>query len=290
MRPAIIEKGPGNYEYNKEVLHHTLYQLTDLQLLEENLVLIGAIYVRPNSSFYSLQVTDTRTRGGGILEEISDELRKELEPDSDFYWDIGYWDGEAYPENAVIVVRLDRKLLRDFGGRFTEDEIQTAVNKHIAFGTLALIEYVTTFEDGNFSIQNLDIQVQPVNKLNYKPSMMLSLDLDIDVSIMDVSIYEEAKMKPTAEFEVFTNKPVVDIVNLSTGIDKPNVLSLKELKVKPGEVIDITYKSPIEDGFEAQAIMSVEEEPTLTTPIIPLVTEIKTGSLEKPSYIDIITE
>lgn len=290
MKPAIIEKGPGNYEYNDKVLHHTLYQLTDTELLEQNLLLIGSIYVRPNSSFYSLQVTDTRTRGGGILEEISNDLRKELEPDSDFYWDIGYWDGEAYSENAVIVVRLDRKLLKQFGGRFTEDEIETAVNKHIAFGTLAIIEYVTVFEDGNFSIQNLDINVQPTNKLNYKPSMMLSLDLDIDVSIMDMSIYEHTIMKPTAEFEVCINKPIVDIVSLSTGIDKPNVFLLEELKVKSGEIIDITCKSTLEAGFKVEATVSIEET-TLTTPTVSLVIDNNDGSkITKPSYVDIIAE
>lgn len=288
MKPAIIEKGIGNYEYNNEVLHHTLYQLSDIELLEQNLLLIGSIYVRPNSSFYSLQVTDTRTRGGGILEDISDKLRQELEPESNFYWDISYWDGEAYPENAVIVIRLDKKLLQQFGGRFTEDEIQTAVNKHMAFGTLAIVEYVTVFEDGNFSIQNLDIQVNPVNKLDYKTSMMLSLDLDIDVSVMNLSIFEEKVNKPIADFEIFAKKPIVDIVNLTTGVDKPNMISISEVVVEPSDIVDISYKSPIEEGYIVQAKLDIFE--CKNSHEILSVKELKGGDIIKPSYVDIIAE
>lgn len=156
IKPAIIEHY-GHKVYNKNVIEHSLVEY-DREYIEANkLELIGIIYVRPNSSHISLDIIDSRTRGGGIVAEINDELRRELEPESDFYWDIGYWDGEPYNENSIIIVRLDKKILKEHGGRFTEQEVEVAVNKHMASGTLAMIEYVTTYDDDSLKIKNMEI-------------------------------------------------------------------------------------------------------------------------------------
>lgn len=156
IKPAVIETTTGKI-YNSSVLSHRLQPHTEEEMNEMHLELIGVIYVRPNSSQFSLDVIDTRTRGGGLIEEIDEAIRRDLEPESDFYWDIGYWDGEPYSENSVIIVKLDKKLLVQYGGRFTESEITIAVNKHMAAGTFAIIEYVTSYEDDTMKIRNLQI-------------------------------------------------------------------------------------------------------------------------------------
>ena len=74
----------------------------------------------PSSTFLNTDIFDTRTLGGGLTEEISEKLRKELEPESDYYWNIGHWDGEPFSINAVILIRLDSRLLE----KFTKEEIE----------------------------------------------------------------------------------------------------------------------------------------------------------------------
>lgn len=156
IKPAIINRN-GVMTYNDAVLEHSIEEYSVEYLKANHMELIGIIYVRPNSSQFSLAITDARTRGGGVIEEINDNLRRKFEPESDFYWDIGYWDGEPYNENSVIIIRLDKRLLVQFGGRFTEDEISIAVNKHIAIGTYPIIEYVTNYSDDSLKIKNLEI-------------------------------------------------------------------------------------------------------------------------------------
>lgn len=156
IKPAIIDRD-GVKTYNRNVIEHSIEEYTSDYMKANHLELIGVIYVRPNSSRFSLVLTDARTRGGGLLDEISDSIRKEIEPESDYYWDIGFWDGSPYNENAVIIVRLDKRLLKQHGGRFTDDEINLAVNKHCAIGTYAIIEYVDTYNDDSLKIKNLEI-------------------------------------------------------------------------------------------------------------------------------------
>lgn len=156
IRPAVIITEAENI-YNDKVVIHSFEKLSEEKINSEKLQLIGLLYIRPNSSFRSLDIIDTRSRGGGVIEAISDEVRRLLEPESDNYWDIGYWDGEPFNECGVVIVKLDKSMLVKNGGKFTEEEIEVAVNKHIALGTLAIIEYVTTYNLEDMNINNLEI-------------------------------------------------------------------------------------------------------------------------------------
>lgn len=237
MKPAIIQAQDGTMTYQNKVLLHTISALPNYRIEDEHLVLLGVVYVRPNSSFYSLQLTDTRSRGGGLIDKISDEIRREIEPDSDFYWDIGYWDGEAYPENAVILLRLDRRILQEYGGRFTDDEVQVAVNKHVAYGTLILVEYVETISE--FKLQNLNVDVEPLNRLDYKPVIFADTDLDHKPEILSIETVSELDepwlftLETTEDnykpglLDVWTDKPESDLVDLS--IDRRSETPIAEL-------------------------------------------------------------
>lgn len=119
----------------------TLYHKIDDSKPDGNFdIMIGKVNLTPSSTLKNTEITDTRVLGGGLTEDITEERRKSLEPESDYYWDIAHWDGEPFAVNGVVLIRLDKKLL----DRFTREEVEAKVQKHLAFGTLPLIEYITT--------------------------------------------------------------------------------------------------------------------------------------------------
>lgn len=125
----------GSYEAN--TIFHTFEELVDTDA-----ILLAKVRIRPNSSIDSVKLVDTRIRGGGLKESIGRELMKELNPDSEYYWDVGYWDGEPYSENGVVVIRLPKHILQENGGRFTLSEVEAIAKRHLGYGNLPLIEFV----------------------------------------------------------------------------------------------------------------------------------------------------
>jgi hypothetical protein len=109
---------------------------------EPNVLLIAKIHVRPNSNRESIRFLDTRMRGGGLKPEINEAIMREFESESFFYWDIGSWDGKPYSENAVAVFRITRKVLKEYGGRFTKSEVEEKLAKHLGYGILPIIEFI----------------------------------------------------------------------------------------------------------------------------------------------------
>lgn len=144
LKPAMIKTKYG-IESNTDVLFHTFEELSPIEIEANNYILLGVVSIRPNSAFSSLLLKDTRSRGGGVTELISDEVRKMLEPESDWYFDIGYIDGIPFNDNSTIVIKLDKRILVEFGGHFEKEEVEKAVYKHVALGTYVIIEYVTTY-------------------------------------------------------------------------------------------------------------------------------------------------
>ena len=102
---------------------------------------LGSVAVYPGSQPKDVLITDTRTRGGGLKETVIFDDLINVQPESEFYWDIGYFDGKAFPSNGVIVVKLP-KLLISPSGRFTESEIREKVKKHMALGEYPIIDFV----------------------------------------------------------------------------------------------------------------------------------------------------
>ena len=111
-----------------------------------------------------------------MIEEMLDQIRRELEPESDYYWDIGNWDGEPYTENGVVVIRLDRRILKQHGGRFTPQDIDRAVNKWLTAGVIPVIEYVQTFTKEELPQANLRVTSEYSNKLDYTPAAFISVE------------------------------------------------------------------------------------------------------------------
>lgn len=155
---------------NKETLYH---QIDNAIPESDHDIYIGSVYIRQNTSLHSTILTDSRTRGGGVLESMKDSLRKELEPESDYYLDIGYYDGEPYQENGVIIVRLDNSLLKEFGGRFTQGDIENKVKRWLGFGVYPIIEYVDSYSKRDMPQYNLEVEDSYVNVTDEIPEILL---------------------------------------------------------------------------------------------------------------------
>ena len=173
---SLIYNPENDIDIGKIILQNkdTLYHQIDNAIPEsDHDIYIGSVYIRQNTSLHSTILTDSRTRGGGILESIKDSLRKELEPESDYYLDIGYYDGEPYQENGVIIVRLDNSLLKEFGGRFTQGDIETKVKRWLGFGVYPIIEYVDSYSKRDMPQYNLEVEDSYINVTDETPEILL---------------------------------------------------------------------------------------------------------------------
>ena len=86
-------------------------------------------------------LTDTRSRGGGLREDL------QATGGEKHFWDIGCMDGQAYTGNQVIVLELPMSVKDRFlEAGMAEDEIEQTVraklSKYVAKGSLVLIQYV----------------------------------------------------------------------------------------------------------------------------------------------------
>lgn len=155
---------------NNETLYHTIDKYEPESEMD---IYIGSVYIRQNTSLHSTILVDTRTRGGGVLEEMKDSLRKQLEPESDFYLDIGCYDGTPYQENAVIIIRLDNSILKEYGGRFTQTDIEQKVHKWLGLGVYPIIEYVDSYSKYDMPQYNLIVEDSYTNVINQTPELIL---------------------------------------------------------------------------------------------------------------------
>jgi len=238
LRPAKVIKNGVITEENEFVLYHK-FDETPLGAMD---LFLGKIYLKHNTTFGNMKIIDTRVRGGGILETITDDIRRELEPESDFYYDIGFWDGEPYSENSVIIVRLDSQILVENGGRFSKEEVQKVVNKWVAYGTLVIVEYMKTFSEDNMAAKTLRIEKVHVNRLNFKPAM-------------SAEVFDKIKTP-------YIVANVIDTTYVPCGIIKAVEIE------KPKEFITKLIKSTnIPDGFVGVKVTRGIEEPVVISKI-----------------------
>jgi hypothetical protein len=126
---------------NKESSIFHSYKKISKEICELNgYILLGETYCFPNSTINDIEVIDARTRGGGITNKIDDDIRRIIEPESDSYWDIGFWDGENFQQKALCF-RFNKCILKENGGKVTINEIKESIEKHIEAGTEYIIEF-----------------------------------------------------------------------------------------------------------------------------------------------------
>lgn len=159
---------------NRYTLMHTFEKIE-----RSDLLLIGEIRIRPNSNHQNIKLYDSRIRGGGLDESITLNKAKQVEVESAFYWDIGYWDGQPFPENGIVVVRITRNALKEYGGRFTKLEIEEKVNKHLAYGVLPIVEYL---DDPDILIarpDGLTVEIHEIPELGDVQILKPTFDLEV---------------------------------------------------------------------------------------------------------------
>ena len=96
-------------------------------------LVLGDIVSAPAARPVQLDTIDSRRRGGGILDTEINEL-VQTEPETQWYWDQGYWDGTPFPGNASYLVEVPVTVLDDAGGTFTQAEVRDIIERHTAAG------------------------------------------------------------------------------------------------------------------------------------------------------------
>lgn len=103
-------------------------------------VLIGKMFSVQTLAPRDIDSVDIRIRGGGVKEKQL-EAALGLQDEVQWYWDIGYWDGQPYPGMGAIVVEIPRRVLVEVGGTFTRNQIEDIVRRHMAEGGYPIIRY-----------------------------------------------------------------------------------------------------------------------------------------------------
>jgi len=107
---------------------------------EKRYLILADIFVADPDSPDSVTLLDTRIRGGGIREDREAELIKRF-PEIAWFWDIGSLDGPPFPAAATFIVKLPFKILEEFGGIFTKEQVRDIVSRHVAAGEYPVIRY-----------------------------------------------------------------------------------------------------------------------------------------------------
>jgi hypothetical protein len=103
-------------------------------------ILLADVFAIQTLAPQSIDTTDIRIRGGGVRDEnINDSLK--LQDQVQWYWDVGYWDGQPYPGMGAMLIELPRNILKEVGGDFSREQVQDITERHIGHGTYPLIKY-----------------------------------------------------------------------------------------------------------------------------------------------------
>jgi len=140
---SIIDDGPGGYGQPTVITNNTLYSNFTGVPNDPTDFKLGSISLGLHCRVTDLSITDVRTRGGGLSKiGIRDvEKVKEVQPETEFFWDVGYFDGQAVPANGVLVVKIPKTVLNTYGGPFDHAEVRQKVTKHMALGEYPIIQY-----------------------------------------------------------------------------------------------------------------------------------------------------
>jgi len=129
------------YDYTEKIVFETKVVSGNYVNTAVEQIILAAIHIVPNTIYGQNVLTDTRSRGGGLREDL------QATGGEKHFWDIGCMDGQAYTGNQVIVLELPMSVKDRFlEAGMAEDEIEQTVraklSKYVAKGSLVLIQYV----------------------------------------------------------------------------------------------------------------------------------------------------
>ena len=97
---------------------------------------LAELAVNPPYNKKDLSVIDVREDGGGIKDESYEEA-KALNPQVQWLNDHSSFDGQIYPSNAAIVVKLPHTVLDDF----SLDNLRSIIQEKVPYGIYPLIRF-----------------------------------------------------------------------------------------------------------------------------------------------------
>lgn len=98
--------------------------------------ILAELSINPPHRINDLARIDVREDGGGLIEDKYEDA-KEINPEVQWFSDFGIYDGQVYPGNSVIVVKLPITLKEDF----TLDQIKAKVQECVPMGVYPLIRF-----------------------------------------------------------------------------------------------------------------------------------------------------
>lgn len=120
-------------------------------------VILSELFAVQTLSPRNIEKLDIRIRGGGLRQnEVEEAL--EIQDEVQWYWDVGYWDGQPYPGMGAIIVEIPRGVLEESGGKFTRPQVEDIVRTHMAEGCHPIIRYydrstlITSVVPGNSQV------------------------------------------------------------------------------------------------------------------------------------------
>lgn len=147
--PNVSEKAVNHLiiDSNDSILESSISEYNGMPYLtwkaianNNNYFEIGELYTIRTLSVSNVSLADIRIPGGGISEnKVSSALK--LQNEVSWYWDIGNWDGSAYPGMGAFVVYLPRTILKEMNGNFERDQVEEIVKRHAASGSYIIVKY-----------------------------------------------------------------------------------------------------------------------------------------------------
>jgi hypothetical protein len=133
---------------------------------QDDILILGDVYTREAIRPNSLVLNDIRIRGGGIREsEIENSIA--LNPEAEWYWDMGIWDGKPYPGGASMFIDVPIELLSlTPSGELTPENISEIVRRHIALGTYPVVHAYNLYET---LVSGLEYLPSGLIKLSWTP-------------------------------------------------------------------------------------------------------------------------
>ena len=120
-------------------------------------LILGDVTTETDSSIQQASVFDARVAGGGVVESLIDSARNK-NPEIDWYWDLGNFDGSPYPGTASYFVEVPVEVLDDAGGTLNQKEVKDIIDKHPAFGVYSVVKaygvdpFITTVQPNPNSV------------------------------------------------------------------------------------------------------------------------------------------
>lgn len=119
--------------------------------------LIGIYQVTSQQGTIDVKVIDIRSHGGGVDIDVDLKKATEASPETQFYSDIGYWDGEPYPGTGIVIVSGPAEILGntqaapaapspndggfvDTTGMQNPSDIRRRLKKHASVGTYNVLD------------------------------------------------------------------------------------------------------------------------------------------------------